>query len=72
MADALHISYSDYTVIRMPDGQSMANGAVTYTVFRPDGTSVCCGVVWSDLERLIAADELRRPRDNNGRSVGDA
>lgn len=60
MPDPLSISYGDYTVIRIPDAPHITDSPATYTIFRADGTSLCCGVSWAEVERMIDDDEARR------------
>lgn len=72
MPDPLQISYGDYTVIRMPDSPTGHDPSATYTVFRADGTSVCCGVAWADVEQMIAQDEEQRGEPHGGTPSGDA
>ena len=71
MPDPLHISYGDYSVIRLPDEPRSADSPVTYAIFRADGTSLCCGVSWADVERLIEHDEAKRVAGRHG-PVGSA
>ncbi|HEX8913802.1 MAG TPA: hypothetical protein VF796_15750 [Humisphaera sp.] len=57
MQAPLLISFSGYTVLRLPREVGAAHDR--YVVVRPDGSECCRGVDWAAVERSVDQDAAR-------------
>ncbi|MFT3785740.1 MAG: hypothetical protein QM770_06180 [Tepidisphaeraceae bacterium] len=62
MTPPLQIRFGEYTVLRSvdPADDGPTPKSAVYTIRRPDGSEMCCGVTWADVERLIDRDRATR------------